>query len=78
MQKEQKDPEYLTKGLIIYTHTTNRMFVVSCIGRYGLACTTEIVGYKNIHPTDDAVAGQLWFLETSLILKMFYTKWEFK
>ena len=67
------DPEELSNGLVIYTHKSDREFVVECTGRYGLACTTELVGYRNVYPTDDYKAGQLWFMETSLVLKLFYT-----
>lgn len=68
------NPEELEVGLEIYTYRTDRKFIVDCIGRYALSCDTEMVGYRNVLPTDDAPAGQLWLLETSLLLKQFYTK----
>jgi len=68
------DPEWIAKGLVIYTRSTDRPFVIESIGRYGLNCSVVMVTYLNMHATADAQPFTRWYLEESLLLKMFYTK----
>lgn len=64
----------ITTGTRIFTYTNDREFVVDCIGRHGQDCSQVMIGYRNIHPTEDAPAGSLWFLSESMVRKQFYVK----
>ncbi|MDK9790189.1 hypothetical protein [Vibrio sp. D431a] len=65
------DPEWLTEGLLVYSRKSGLPCRVESISRYGHSCSTEFIQYRNLAPTKDYPAGQLWTLELDIFIKKF-------